>query len=228
MCADPVCVGVVDSGFGPHQQVAGDAAFVLRDSQLLLEPSRPDRLGHGRGVIDVIQTLAPDAHIVSAQVFQDRFTTTALQVASAMEWLLDQGVRIINLSLGLRQDRPVLRQACERALEQGVLVCGASPARGEPVYPAAYPGVFRMTGDARCERQDISCLNTAFADFGACVLPLDGRIGAAGASLGCAHLSGHLARYLAAADKPCPESARLWLEEQSVFHGPERRRAVDG
>lgn len=147
MCADPVCVGVVDSGFGPHQQVAGDAAFVLRDSQLLLEPSRPDRLGHGRGVIDVIQTLAPDAHIVSAQVFQDRFTTTALQVASAMEWLLDQGVRIINLSLGLRQDRPVLRQACERALEQGILLCAASPARGEPFILRP---IRRLPDDRRC------------------------------------------------------------------------------
>jgi len=228
MPADPVCVGIVDSGAGPYQQVAGAAAFVFRENQLWLEPARPDALGHGSRVIEIIQALAPDVDIVSAQVFLERYTTTAAQVASAMDWLLDQGVRVINLSLGLRQDRPVLRQACERALAKGVLVCAASPARGEPVYPSAYPGVFRMTGDARCERHDISCLNTAFADFGACVRPVDGQVGPAGASLGCAHLSAHLARYLATENNPCPESARHWLEGQSVFYGPERRRSVDG
>ncbi|WP_287187323.1 hypothetical protein [Rhodovulum sp.] len=49
--------------------------------------ARPDRLGHGTAVAEVIRRALPDARIVHAQVFQDRPVTTAIQVASALDWL---------------------------------------------------------------------------------------------------------------------------------------------
>ncbi|CAM4123379.1 S8 family serine peptidase [Vreelandella rituensis] len=224
MPVDPVRIGIVDSGCNNYQTVADSAAFVLRDDALWREESVPDRLGHGASIVGVISTLAPQAKLFSAQVFQQRLATTATQVAAAIDWLLECDVQIINLSLGLRQDRGVLREACERALKQGVLLCASSPARGDPVFPAAYPGVFRMTGDARCAREEIAYLETAFADFGGCVRPLYERLQLSGASLGCAHMSAHLARYLQQhADRPRLSKARQWLIGQSRYHGPERR-----
>jgi hypothetical protein len=175
-------------------------------------------------VLEIIQELAPEARFALAQVFHERFSTTAVQVAAAIDWLLQQQVAVINLSLGLRQDRPVLREACERALSAGVLLCAASPARGEPVFPAAYPGVFRMTGDARCTRSEVSHLATEFADFGAHVRPLNDSLGASGASMGCAHMTGHLARYLSSGGQPGLAAARHWLIQQSSYQGPEQRR----
>ncbi len=225
MSAEAIRIGVVDSGFSPAQSVKDSAAFVLADNQLWLAEAEPDQLGHGSRIIDIIQHLAPEAEVLSAQVFHDRFTTTAAQVAAAIDWLVEQGAQVINLSLGLRQDRDSLREACQRALKQGVILCAASPARGEPVYPSGYPGVFRMTGDARCERDQISYLETEFADFGACVRPLDDSPGQSGASLGCAHLSGHLARYLQQAHQPGLSDARQWLIAASRYQGPERRSA---
>lgn len=224
MPAETIRIGVVDSGFSPAQPVKDSAAFVLADNKLWLADAEPDRLGHGTRIIDIIRYLAPNAEILSAQVFHDRFTTTAAQVAAAIDWLVEQGAQVINLSLGLRQDRESLREACGRALKRGVILCAASPARGEAVFPSAYPGVFRMTGDARCERAQISHLETEFADFGACVRPLDDRPGQSGSSLGCAHLSGHLARYLQQAHAPSLSGARQWLIQQSCYLGPERRR----
>ena len=223
MRTEPVRIGVVDSGLGAGQQAAASAAFVLADQQLWLTEAEPDQIGHGARTIEVIQALAPGAEILSAQVFQQRLTTTAAQVAAAIDWLVEQKADIINLSLGLRQDRSSLREACEGALRKGVLLCASSPARGEPVFPAHYPGVFRMTGDARCARREISHLETDFADFGACVLPLDGTRGLSGASLGCAHLSAHLAHYLVQAEQPGLHDARCWLVTQSRYQGPEQR-----
>jgi len=224
--AEPVRVGIVDSGCRADQQprVDAQAAFVLEDGQLWQAEACIDALGHGAAIFDIVQALAPDTRFVLAQVFQARFSTTAVQVAAAIDWLVEQQVRVINLSLGLRQDRPVLREACERALKAGVLLCAASPARGEPVYPSAYPGVFRMTGDARCARDEISHLDTEFADFGGHVRPLDGSLGASGASMGCAHMSGHVARYLSGRGEPGPARARQWLIEQASYRGPEQRR----
>lgn len=218
-------VGVVDSGFASWQahRVAQSAAFMLVDGQPRCGAASHDRLGHGSALIDVVAALAPAARFAVAQVFGERPATSAAQVAAAIDWLVAGGVRLINLSLGLTEDRAVMRAACERALRAGVVICAAAPARGTPVYPAAYPGVFRMTGDARCAREEISHLDTRHADFGAHVRPLDGRVGGGGASVGCAHLAGHVARYLGSGGDARLTAVRAWLIAQATYQGPERR-----
>lgn len=225
MSVEPIRIGVVDSGTSAQQTVASSAAFVLQDGQLWLMEAEPDQLGHGTRIVEIIQHLMPQAELFSAQVFGDRLSTTAAQVAAAIDWLVGQGAQVINLSLGLRHDRESLRDACARALKQGVILCASSPARGEPVYPSAYPGVFRMTGDARCDREQISHLETEFADFGGCVRPLDDSLGQSGASMGCAHLSALVARALQG-DARSLSGVRDWLVRQSLYHGPEQRRGV--
>ena len=224
MPAKTIRIGVVDSGVGPGQVLADSAAFVVRDGALWKEEADPDRLGHGSRVAEVITKLAPEAQLYSAQVFTERLATTAAQVSAAMDWLVESDVGIINLSLGLRQDRDLLRESCQQALKRGVLICASSPARGEPVYPAAYPGVFRMTGDARCGREEVAYLETPFADFGGCVRALDEQLEVSGASLGCAHMSAHLVRYVEQiSGRPRLSEARQWLIEQASYRGPERR-----
>lgn len=201
------------------------ASFVLADGQVSCSAATPDALGHGSAVGGVIRHLAPRARLVVAQVFHQRFTTTALQVAAAIDWLVDEGVQVVNLSLGLSQDRPVLAAACARAVEAGVILCAASPARGDPVFPSAYPGVFRMTGDARCGRDELSWLATRHADFGAHVRPLEGARAGNGASIGCAHLSGHVGRLLSAGVAPEADAVADALKAQARYRGPERRGA---
>lgn len=226
MHGEAVRVGVVDSGAAPRHSawVEACAAFNLSGGEVVQRDAGEDALGHGSALIDVIATLAPGTRFVVAQVFGERLTTTAAQVAAAIDWLVSQRVALINLSLGLSRDREALAGACHRALRAGVILCAASPARGEAVFPAAYPGVFRMTGDARCARSELSHLNTRHADFGAHVRPLEGCKVAGGASLGCAHLTGHLACYLAAGGSPRLSAARAWLIAQAAYHGPEFRR----
>ncbi|MNG00665.1 Subtilisin [compost metagenome] len=182
---------------------------------------REDPLGHGSAVIEAIGRRAPSALFCVAQVFDQRGVTSALQIATAIDWLLTQDVRLINLSLGLRQDRSLLRAACAAAVAQGVLLCASSPAQGEGVFPANYPQVLRVTGDARCAEQEWSWLNSAQADFAACV---HGTYpGQSGASLGCAALSGHIAGFLAEQPDASNEQVIEWLREHARYRGPERR-----
>lgn len=221
---DGVLVGLVDSGCRPDQRsyVDHESSFAWDGERVWAVAAENDRLGHGSALLDVITQLVPEARVAVAQVFQRRLATRAIQVAAAMDWLVEAGVDIINLSLGLPSDRIVLADACARAIASGVVVCAAAPARGGLVYPAAYPGVLRATGDARCQRQEISYLGTRHADFGGHVRPLHGGLNGAGASLGCAHISAHLARFLAAGGSPGTQAAVEWLKRQASYHGPER------
>lgn len=216
MC-DPVCVGIVDSGCRPDQMARVRDAW--RFGLDHWGKADPDSLGHGAQLLDVIARQATAVEFLVAQVFASRLTTTADQVAAAIDWLVEQGADLINLSLGLRDDRPVLRAACERAVASGAILCASTPAQGNAVFPAAYPGVLRMTGDARCQPHQFSSLGTRNADYGGCV-----RVGGndvVGASVGCAHMSGHIARYLSAGGDR--DHLRGWLDTNAAFVGREHR-----
>ena len=86
-----------------------------------------------------------DIRLANAQVFHDALQTSTACIAAALDWLCEQHVAVVNMSFGLQHDRRVLRQACAQALTKGTILVAASPARGVAVYPAAYPGVLRVT-----------------------------------------------------------------------------------
>lgn len=220
-----VRVGVIDSGCSPAQAHALAAArrFWLADGLLHDGKPEPDRLGHGSAVVACLQEQAGQVPLLLAQVFTGQASTSALQVAGALLWLAEQGATLVNLSLGLHQDRPVLRQACAEVQAAGVLLCASSPAQGAPVYPAAYPGVVRMTGDARCAPGQWSWLNSAQADFGGYV----GERSMAGASLGCAAMTGRIAALLQQQPGLGREQVLAWLQAHAAFVDPERRGVRD-
>lgn len=217
-----LAVGLIDSGFAPEQaeRVSLSRRFWLEGGELLEGDALPDVLGHGRAVLKTLEEQCGPIRLCVAQVFGDRWQTSPLQIAAALHWLIEQDVALINMSLGLRTDRPVLREACVLAQASGLILCASSPAQGEPVYPAAYPGVIRITGDARCAPGQWSWLNSPQADFGAHVSAANG---VAGASVACAALTGIMAAHLHANPGAGREAVLAWLREGAAFIGPERR-----
>ncbi|MDH4611013.1 S8 family serine peptidase [Pseudomonas sp. BN102] len=220
--ATELAIGIIDSGFAPTQDalVSASRRFWLDGGELQEGDTQPDGLGHGSVVLDTLTRESGPLRVCVAQVFAERWQTSPLQIAAALHWLVEQDVALVNLSLGLRNDRPVLREACALARTAGILLCASSPAQGEPVYPASYPGVIRITGDARCAPGQWSWLNSAQADFGAHVAAANG---VAGSSVGCAALSGIIAGYLQRHPGASREDVLLWLRESAAFTGPERR-----
>lgn len=215
-------IGVIDSGHGPEQaaQVLAAQRFWLDGDALQQGAIEADLLGHGTAVIATLVGQAGPLPLCVAQVFSGRWSTSALQIAAAIHWLIEQQVVLINLSLGLRQDRPLLREACAAANEAGILLCASSPAQGEPVFPAGYPDVLRITGDARCAAGQWSWLDSAQADFGAVVRADSGL---AGASVACAALSGQVAAFLRREPGAGRQAVIEYLRQGASFIGPERR-----
>jgi hypothetical protein len=181
---------------------------------------------HGARIAELFNDANVALEICAAQVFDQRLSCSPGQVAEAIHWLIEQDVRLINMSFGLRADRSVLRQACAAALDAGICLVAASPAQGDPVYPAAYPGVLRATGDARCHPEQIVWLDSAQADFGG--YPGDRGTGFVGASAGCAAVCVALAKL--AVDLPQMTAAELVraLADRADYRGPERRAPESG
>lgn len=213
MIQDEIRVGLVDTGIGPS--LAGSIAAA---KAFTAAPPGGDAAGHGTTVARIVLHHAPDARLLSAQAFGANARAEAAAVADALRWLIAERARLVNLSLGLPHDREVLRVAVAEALAAGLILIASTPARGASVYPAAYPGVLRVTGDARCEPGEISALGGILADYGACARDLDGTPG--GASLAAAHVTGLLAVGLATGT-----DATAILGRAVRFHGRERRQS---
>ena len=221
-----ILVGLIDSGIsGPAAtHVAAGEKFAAKEGGVQRGAPEPDRLRHGSILADIIMAEAPACKLLNAQVFAATAVTLPEAVAEALGWVVTRGARIVNLSVGMAHDRLVLRQACRAALARGVLLLAASPARGAPVYPASYDGVWRISGDARCAPGEVSALQNAQGDFGAHPRGPSMQEGVAGgASFSVGWVSGIIAAYLQDAPAATADEVRRYLLSISRYHGAERR-----
>jgi hypothetical protein len=215
-----ILVGVVDSGVaaGFPGLVAARRFDADGGAQAV-----DDRIGHGTGIARLLREHGDGPGLLVAQVFAQTQRCSPAQIAAALEWLVDSGAALVNLSVGLRRAAACLRLACERAEAAGVILVASAPARGAPVYPAAYAQCIAVSGDARCADQEVSWLGSANADFGAHPFLLHSDSHSGGASYAAARVSGRIARLL---DAGTPATAIAeTLRAQCRYHGPERRRA---
>jgi type VII secretion-associated serine protease mycosin len=168
---DGVTVAVVDSGVDAgHPDLAGQ---VLPGIDLVATggDGRTDPVGHGTTVAgliagrndddDGVTGLAPHARILPVRVLdaENRYDD-ALIVAKGVRWAVDNGARVINLSLGGSGTSPALAAALDYAFASDVVVVACTgnysadpaPAAGqarsatEVWYPAREPGVLAVTG----------------------------------------------------------------------------------
>lgn len=204
-------VGVIDSGLPSSYGFSVFAAQDFTNTEITI-----DQLGHGSAITNIIGC-NESIEIVSARVFHDKLTCTPSQVAEAIQWLISMKVDLINMSFGLRNDRSVLRDSCEQALNNKIMLVAAAPSQGEPVYPSNYKGIIKATGDARCKPSEISWLNSSQANFGG----YSGRphFGPAGASVGCASVSAAIAQVKAQYPHYDQDSIIQHLIRKSSYQG---------
>jgi subtilisin family serine protease len=220
------CVAIIDSGVAPSVRplVRSTRRFITSGAQVIEAELAPDPTGHGTVVTQIIASAGVPLELHVAQVLDAEGRATPAAVAAALAWAITQRVQLIHLSLGLRHDRAVLATAIANAIAAGAVIVASTPARGVRTYPAAYPGVIRATGDARCGKEEISHLATPWADFGACPMQSspDGHA-PRGASVGAAHLTRFILAHLTPDTEPAAVSRSLALHAR--YRGAERRAA---
>ena len=147
-----VIVAVVDSGSGPHPDLAenllpGRSFFGLVESQ---DGTDIDASGHGSHVAGIIAAaanngiggsgVAPNAKILPVKVLDQAGQGDARDVAAGVRYAADNGAKVINLSLGGAAESPSLTQAITYANDKGALVIAAAGnggANDKPKWPAS-------------------------------------------------------------------------------------------
>jgi subtilisin family serine protease len=206
-----------------RMNVIGARRFVDNGRTVSAEPAVSDPIGHGTAVTRAICSLSSTAvELVIGQVLDEEGVCTPAAAAAAICWALEMRVDLIHMSLGLREDRCVLADAVATAVRAGCVVIASAPARGGCTFPAAYAGVIRATGDARCAEGEISVLGTAQADFGGCPR-YPGHPKSGGASIGAANVAAIVVARLAPATGIA--SVRAQLTAMGRYRGVEKKLA---
>ncbi len=169
MGSPEVIIAVVDSGVTlNHPDLigrihSGGYDFVNKDN----DPS--DDQGHGTHVAGIIAATAnngigsagicPGCTILPVKVLDHNNSGSWFNVASGIVYAVDNGARVINLSLGGQSAASIMQDAVNYALMKDVLVVAAAgnSRSDSPFYPAAFEGVVGVSGtNSRDERWGLS------------------------------------------------------------------------
>ena len=106
-----------------------------------------DAIGHGTACCDIILGMAPEVEVLPIRVFGRRLETSPSVIVAAFEWAQEQGVTILNLSLGSLVERSAgpLYRACEQARRSGLIVVSAVDLRKGWSYPAIFDNTLGVT-----------------------------------------------------------------------------------
>lgn len=153
-----VGVAVVDSGVhASHPHVGSVAGGIAICPDLSEHPDYVDRLGHGTAVTAAIREKAPDAELWIVKVFDRALATPGAVLVRAIDWAIDRGLPVVNLSLGTANPahEPALSAAVQRALRSGTTIVAADPPGSRRWLPGRLPGVVAVALDWSCARDEI-------------------------------------------------------------------------
>lgn len=143
-----ITVAVIDSGWDrtlDDPRVLPGTSFVDPDDDFALRRNDDDHdvLGHGTACVDLVLRIAPGARVVPIRVFGKKLETSPGTLQSALLWAIEEGVNVINVSLGTRLEHALhpLYAACEKARRAGIVVVAAGNNSNDWSYPAIFENV---------------------------------------------------------------------------------------
>lgn len=204
-------VAVVDSGVDPHHPEVRsvERAIALSwdpDAQSVNFDEGPhdDLFGHGTACAGIIRRAAPECNIWSVRVLGERLSGKGVVFAAGLRWAIEQGARVINLSLSTgREDYYGLFHeiADEAYFANVVLVCAMNNDM-EPTYPSQFSSVISVAAHDGRDPFHLDVATTPPAEFGAPGLDIEvpwlggKNITSTGNSFAAPHITGLVARIL--------------------------------
>jgi len=203
-----VTVAIIDSGVErDHPALGGRVVLSLRvepggpGARMVEDPAATDLVGHGTACAGIIHQIAPAADLVSIRVLGPDNRAGGTAFAAALEWTIEQGFGVVNLSLSSRNEAMAERfhELADEAYFANMLLVAAA----NNVIGASYPSLFAAVVSVAAHDAgdpDIWFYNPSPpVEFGAHGLDVDvawrggSRIRATGNSFAAPHLSGRAA-----------------------------------
>jgi thermitase len=118
--------------------------------------------GHGTGVAGLVLQVAPYASIMPIRVLAADGTGDSSNAVKAIEWAVNRGAKVINLSLGTIEPSEELRRMVIWASSKGVFTVTAAGNNDttSAMYPAAYATQTANGGDRMISVGSIGSFNT--------------------------------------------------------------------
>jgi subtilisin len=155
-----VRVAVVDSGIEwNHPAVSGAVrgGVVIEFDETAegklryeVDDHSQDASGHGTACAGIIHALAPDAELYSVRVLGRNMSGRAIQFAAGLEWAIENGMQVANLSLSTsRQEYYALfHEIADDAYFKNIILVSAVNNLPEPSYPSLYSSVISVASHA--------------------------------------------------------------------------------
>jgi hypothetical protein len=152
-----VRIAVIDSGVhASHPHVNGVEGGVAFDAGGREDSDFADKLGHGTAVTAVIREKAPNAAIFAVKIFHDSLATQIQPLIRAIDWSVENGMDLVNLSLGTanQEHEPVLLSALQRVRAKDIRLIAAYQDSGVRWLPGGLPGAVPVSIDWGCPRDE--------------------------------------------------------------------------
>ncbi len=146
-------MAIIDSGVErDHPAIGGMLRRSVRvelsegEAVVVEDPDAIDVVGHGTACAGIIHSIAPDAELLSVRVLGPDNRGKGAVFAAGLEWAIDQGASVANLSLSSKSDAMfgTFHELADAAyFENVLLVCAANNAPG-PSYPSLFAAVLSV------------------------------------------------------------------------------------
>jgi len=220
-----VKVAIVDSGVdAEHPAVAGvaRAVDVVADRAggiTIVEGPHEDRYGHGTACAGLIRRVAPGAELISVRVLGADLRGNADCLAAAIDWCIEAGVDVVNLSLSSSNERyrGTFWELVDRAAFAHVCLVSAMSNERKVTIPSELAGVFSVACGSGHDLEAVWCNPRGPAEWAAPGIDLEvawsgGRtMVTSGNSIAAAVVSGHVARVVGAHPGVAPWQVRAVL-----------------
>jgi len=148
-------VAVIDSGIdadhpgldGCVDEESSIAFHVDDDGQVITTPGpHGDGFGHGTACAGIIHSLAPRARITSVRVLGPGLSGKVTAFLAGLQWAIEHGFDVINLSLGSRKRETALafHELCDRAYFANSIIVTAANNMRAASYPSLYASVLSV------------------------------------------------------------------------------------
>jgi len=234
-----VRVGIIDSGLEvDHPALRGrvvqSVAVEMVDGEPTLVENDPagDLFGHGTACGGIILGLAPEVALVSIRVLGADLRGKGSAFVAGLEWAVEQGLRVCNLSLSSKSDAlyPVFHELVDEAYFRGICLVSAANNVPAPSYPSLFSSVFSVAAHAEPDPERFYYNPNPPVEFGAwgVDVPIAWRNGgstvATGNSFAAPHIAGLVARIVSKHPDLTPFEVKAVLA--AIADNPRPRRTI--
>jgi hypothetical protein len=200
-------VAILDSGIHAGHPHVGEVLSGFNATGMGADDDWLDRIGHGTAVAGAIRSFAPDSDLLAVKIFEGGLRTNIDIILRGIEWALDQGADLINLSLGTTNEAHAARLS--EWVAKGSIWLSAATA-----YPGMLDGVIGINLDPTLERNQLRLLGPmrfAASPYPQEIPGVSREKNLQGISFAVANATGLLASSWAQIESPHAESAAKLL-----------------